>query len=186
MSEERASSKAKEYSSTGIMLVIVGTVGLVLNTLNFVGMIHIPILSKAYLNFTVLSVLLVVFVIFGISSIRNAKKFQSVGEEQDLWEERALTWAREHMTQEIVDSYVYEEENLFEESKTGENDLEELDAEVIENNLVEKAEFGDDASYYVRAAKMKAMLVEQFGVIDDAVLEDVVEILYDSIFEMNA
>ena len=145
--------KAEEYKSSAGALMIVGVLGLALIIVYELGVLPITLYFNKPLVYGVMGTVFVFFIIASIFSMTQYKKaLQYAGEEDQL-----VNKIKEFMeSQEIKDQILAEEKNT--------NGL-------SEENL-----------YFVRAAKMKRMLMEQFSEAEEVLIDKMVDDYYDEWF----
>lgn len=106
-----SSKKAQEFKSGAFSLLIVGGLGLaaVLLVLFDIIPLHMNLFSK-YLILGVMGTLFVLFLVMGLLSIKSYKKFEIKATEEDNLTANILSWCKEHLTSDIIDAEIEEEE----------------------------------------------------------------------------
>jgi len=95
----KKSDRYSDFSSTGIMLIILGIAGLGYVTLNAVGIIH---LINSTFTYVLNAALFIGAILFGISSLNSAQKMKGQISEEEEVETKIRTWLTENITQEWV------------------------------------------------------------------------------------
>lgn len=151
-----SAERAEDNRSSAWTLLIVGGIGLVVLILGFFGIIPLPIggFSK-YMFYGVLSVLCIIFVICGFISLKKSKVYSAA----------AVT--EKDNKQQIIDWCV-------------ENEI----AAKIDNSLInEVLGMSEEEKYFKRAERLKQVVFAQFQSMSLEFLSDVVDDIYDSLFE---
>jgi len=106
-----SSKKAQEFKSGAFSLLIVGGLGLVAVLLILFDIIPLQmnIFSK-YLILGVMGTLFVLFLVMGFLSIKSYKKFEIKATEEDNLTANISAWCKEHLTSDIIDAELEEEE----------------------------------------------------------------------------
>jgi len=106
-----SSKKAQEFKSGAFSLLIVGGLGLVAVLLILFDIIPLQmnIFSK-YLILGVMGTLFVLILVMGFLSIKSYKKFEIKATEEDNLTANISAWCKEHLTSDIIDAELEEEE----------------------------------------------------------------------------
>ncbi len=149
---ENARAKGQEYKSTGVMLIIVGLIGIVIDILMFTGHFVITFTgSGKYMSVGVMGALFLAFMIFGFSSLKSGDRLLAKGDEEESLEIKINGWVKENLTKASID---------------GEEDFSDMDESV---------------AYFKRTEIMKNKILENFK-IEEGLLEELIEKYYDEIF----
>lgn len=145
--------KAEEYKSSAGALMIVGVLGLALIVVNELGLLPIALNFNKPLVYGVMGTVFVFFIIASIFSMTQYKKALQYADEED------------QLVNKIKE---------FMESQTVKNQI--LDGEKNADK------HSDEDLYFVRAAKMKRMLMEQFPEAEEALVDKMVDDFYEEWF----
>lgn len=149
---ENSKAKGQEYKSTGVMLIIVGLIGIVIDILMLTGHFVITFTgSGKYMSAGVMGALFLAFMIFGVSSLKSADRLLTKGDEEESLEIKIDSWVKENLTKDSIDE---------------EEDLSDVDESV---------------AYFKRTEIMKNKILENFK-IEEGLLEELIEKYYDEIF----
>lgn len=146
--------RAEENRTSAYTLLIVGSLGLVLDILFFMDVIqiHMTLVSK-YMIGGVMGVMFVLFLVMGMVSMRNSKILQKkAGTENNLTQE-IRKWCSINLSGEEIDSKLA------------------LDG------------FSEEAKYFQRFEKVKELIQNQFVNLDEAYLDRLIDELYPEVFE---
>ncbi|MDD3367809.1 MAG: hypothetical protein PHP50_02810 [Lachnospiraceae bacterium] len=146
--------KAEENKSSAVTLLGVGSVGIVILILLWLGVIPIQLnVTSKYMITGVMGVLFLLFIIMGAVSLRNFKIFAQKAKSDSGIAEQIKEWCSSNLNAADVDA------DLF-------DDTEE-----------------EEAKYFKRNAKMKQLISEKFMNLDEGFLEQLVDEIYEEIFE---
>lgn len=147
--------RAEENRTSAYTLLSVGTVGLIVVILFFLGIIPISMtVFGKYMISGVMGVLFILFLVMGIVSLRNFK----------LFKKRAV-----------------KENNLTEEIKNW--CIRNLHPEAMDEELELNAEIPDELKYFQRFDAVKEAVQKQFLNLDESYVERLVEEIYPELFE---
>lgn len=156
---QNSAAKAEDNRSSAYTLLFVGIVGFIIVLLIFVGVI--PFYRSAgttkYLVCGVMGALFVLFIVFGIVSMRNSKILFIKAESEDSLLSEMTKWCREHLSAQQIDD--------------------ELSAEEAWEQMAE------EQKYFKRTDKMKKSISDKFMNLDEALLEHFVDEYYQELFE---
>ena len=169
------SLKAAEDKWTSYLLIVVGAAGEALNILSFAGVIHLPI-GQTLMQFVSLSILLIVFFVFGILSLKGAKELEQKGAKEDEWIQRARKFCEENLTKEAVDAF----EMDFDETELSQDTQKQDDEKQQEED---STALFPDAIYFERVEKMKCMIRQGMGDVDEDVLDEFADSYYAELFD---
>lgn len=145
-----------ELHSSAITFFVVSIFGILFLVLNFLGVFSF--LNGAF-SYSVMGILFVAFILIGISTQRKASIVKTAIEEENKRTAAIKDWLLKKVTKEILD------ELLVNESIDGE----EIDSEEI---------------YFLQATdKMKEMIQEEFGMLNENYLDRLVEEFYNDHLE---
>lgn len=145
--------KAEEYKSSAGALMIVGVLGLALIIVNELGLIPITLNFNKPMVYGVMGTVFVFFIIFSFVSMSQYKKALQHAEEEDQLVNKI---------KEFMESQGIKDQILAEEKNTG---------GLSEENL-----------YFVRTAKMKHTLMEQFSEAEEILVDKMVDDYYEEWF----
>ena len=150
-----SAARAEDNRSSAWTLLLVGGIGLVVLVLGWFGIIPLPISGfSKYMFCGVLIVLCIIFIIAGIISLKKVK----------VYEEAAVT--EKDNKQLIIDWCV-------------ENEV----AAKIDESLLNEGELSVEEEYFKRSERLKHIVFSQFQSMSIEFLNDVVDDIYDSLFE---
>lgn len=98
-------SSVDENKSSGWVLLIVGSVGIIAVILSMVGVIPIKF-NNPYLFYGVLCAIFVLFLVMGFVSFANAKKFESKAKGEKTLRDSLIEWAEKNLTAEDIDKEI--------------------------------------------------------------------------------
>lgn len=106
-----SSQKAQEFKSGALSLLFVGGIGLIFIILILIRVIplHMNLFSK-YLILGVMGTLFILFLVMGLMSMKSYKKFEIKASEEDNLTKNLLTWAKENLSKEVIDTDLEETE----------------------------------------------------------------------------
>ena len=106
-----SSKKAQDFKSGGFSLLFVGGIGLIFVLLVLFNVIplHMNLFSK-YLIIGVMGSLFILFIVMGFLSVKSYKKFEIKATEEDNLTANISAWCKEHLTSDIIDAELEEEE----------------------------------------------------------------------------
>ena len=154
---QNSAAKAEDNRTSAYTLLFVGILGFVLVVLVFMGVI--PLFRGAettrYFVCGVMGALFVLFIVFGVVSMRNSKILLVQAQAEDSLMSELTKWCGENMTAEQIDGGLFEEEML------------------------------DEQKYFKRTDRMKAIINDKFLNLDQGLLEHFVDEYYQGLFEAN-
>lgn len=150
-----SAAKAEDNRASAYTLFFVGILGFICDMLAFTG--AIPIFHSTgttrYLVCGVMGALFVLFVVFGIVSMRDSKILLVQAESENSLLSELTKWCKENLSAEQIDSELSDEE-MSEEQK-----------------------------YFKRTDQMKAIINDKFMNLDQGLLEHFVDEYYQGLFE---
>lgn len=153
--------KAEDNRSSAYMLLAVGGIGFIVVVLIFFGVI--PLYQNAgvskYLVCGVMGALFVLFIVFGVVSMRDSKLLLIKAKSETSLRSEITKWCLENLDRAAVDS-------LMQEEDAGE-------------------ELTEEEMYYKRTEKMRGAIEDKFMNLDEAFLDDFVDAYYQEIYEDN-
>lgn len=153
---QHSAVKAEDNRTSAHALLFVGVVGFVLDLLIFTNVI--PVLhtsgTSRYFVCGVMGAMFVLFVVFGVVSMRNSKILFVQAQSEDTLISELTKWCEGNLRAEEIDSGLFEEE-MSEEQK-----------------------------YFKRTDKMKEIINNKFMNLDQALLEHFVDEYYQGLFEV--
>jgi hypothetical protein len=152
---QNSAAKAEDNRSSASALLLIGGVGFILDLLVFTNVIPIYHNSNTskYLVCGVMGAMFVLFIVFGIVSMRSSKILFKQAEAEDSLKSEMTKWCEENLSVQAVDAGLFEGEELEEEQK-----------------------------YFKRAEKMKGLISDKFLNLDEAFLEHFVDEYYQILY----
>lgn len=149
---QNTESKSEELSSSGIVLTVVGILGLV-----FVLLVDLKIIPFQFGNVVIMNILMIAlflcFTVFGIYSLKGAKKLKGKAEKENDLTNEITTW--------VYDNY----------------DADKIDYEChLEENIV------DELKYFQRTAYIKEIVNQKFMNLSEDYLDDLIDRMYQKIY----
>ena len=108
-----SSERASENRSSGWMLLVVGTIGIIAVILGIMGILPFR-MGNQYLFYGVMGAIFILFLVSGIMSIKNAKIFDKKAESENSLRSTLLEWCRENLDAQSIDDAVRAEEDTEE------------------------------------------------------------------------
>ena len=151
-----SAERAEENRTSAWTLLIVGGVGLVVLILGFFGIIPLPIRGFSKYMFTgVMSVLFIVFIVSGIISMKKSKVYAEAASTEKDQKQQIIDWCVEN----------------------------QVAARIDESLATEAGELSVEEMYFKRSERLKHVVISQFQSVGVEFLSDVVDDIYDSLFE---
>lgn len=152
---QNSAAKAEDNRTSAYTLFFVGILGFVCDLLVFTGVI--PVFQNAgttrYLVCGVMGALFVLFIVFGVVSMRDSRILLVQAQSEDSLLSELTKWCTENLSAEMIDSELFDEE-ISEEQK-----------------------------YFKRTDKMKAIINDKFINLDQGLLEHFLDEYYQGLFE---
>ena len=152
---QNSAQKAEDNKSSAYMLLIFGALGLIAVILILMGVI--PLYQNSvvtrYFVCGVMGALFLLFIIFGIISMKNFKTLSEKAASEDSLLEEITKWC-----------------------------LENLSAAQIDEGLFTSEEIPDEQKYFWRTDKMKQLIQAQFMNLDAAFLDNFIDDYYQNLF----
>lgn len=146
--------KAEEFKSSGIVLLAVGILGILFMLGVDFGILPLKLNNLIMMNI-IMNALFVFFVIFGVYSLKGAKKYAGEAVEERNTTKEIKSWVLEHLSADEIDE------------KSGCN----------------KQEESDEILYFKRYAYLKKAISDKYINLDEDYLEQLVENLYQELYE---
>lgn len=147
------SDKAKDNRSSAWTLLVVGILGIVVLILAFTGILPFHI-GNSYLFYGVMTALFLLFIVTGVTSLKNAKIFDKKAESENSLRETMTKWCRENLK------------------------AAEIDAEIDQST-----ELPEELLYFKRSELIKKKLNHQFMNLDQAFVDYFIDDeIYDMVF----
>lgn len=154
---QHSAVKAEDNRTSAHALLFVGVVGFILDLLIFTDVI--PVLhtsgTSRYFVCGVMGAMFVLFVVFGVVSMRNSKILFVQAQSEDTLISELTKWCESNLNAEEIDRDLFEEE-MSEEQK-----------------------------YFKRTDRMKEIISDKFMNLDQALLEHFVDEYYQGLFEVS-
>lgn len=150
---QRKGERAEDLKSSGQVLLLVGILGCVVMLLIDFGILPIKLGNLVMMNVLMIALFLM-FIGFGIYSLRGAAQYKAQASDEDEQTEKIMTWIKDSLTAQQIDA---------------DAQIEPADAEEIR--------------FFKRAESMKIKIAEQFDDLDESFLDSLVETVYQEFFE---
>lgn len=152
---QNSAAKAEDNRTSAYTLLFVGILGFVLVVLVFTGVISVfqNAETTRYFVCGVMGALFVLFIVFGVVSMRNSKILLIQAQSEDSLLSELAKWCEENLRAEQIDSGLFEEE------------------------------ISDEQKYFKRTEKMKSIINDKFLNLDQGLLEHFVDEYYQRLFE---
>lgn len=153
---ESSSKKMEENKAAAWSLLFVGSVGIILIVLCLTGVFPLPEFFKgAYLFFTIMGALCLLFLVMGFVSFRSAKGFEKDVESENSLKASLEEWCKENLKGEDIDRYI----------------------------RMRNPGLDEDAMFFPRNELIKARINHQFMNLDQAFLDRFVdEVVFEMVF----
>lgn len=152
---QNSAAKAEDNRASAYTLFFVGILGFACDLLVFTGVI--PLFQNAgttrYLVCGVMGALFVLFIVFGVVSMRDSRILLVQAQSEDSLLSELTKWCKENLSAETIDNKLFDEE-MSEEQK-----------------------------YFKRTDKMKAIINDKFMNLDQGLLEHFLDEYYQELFE---
>lgn len=154
---QNSAAKAEDNRTSAYTLLLVGIVGFILVLLVFAGVIPVYQGSSTTKYFVcgVMGAMFVLFIVFGVVSMRNSKILLIKAKSEDSLLSEITKWCEGNLSAQQID------EDLFDE------------------------EIAEEQKYFKRTAKMKKMINDKYMNLDEALLEHFVDEYYQELFEVK-
>lgn len=150
----KASEKAANYKSSASSLLFVSGLLIVLMVCVYLGLLPIQLVKNAeFIVMGTFGFMTVLFLVLGVKSLRDAKRFQAMSADEDKKTAEIHDWFMASFNKDAIDGKL------------------SIDSE------------DEQMSYYARCDFMKEKIEEQFGKQESSYLEKMIEDLYMEIFE---
>ena len=153
---QNSAARAEDNRSSAYTLLAVGSIGFVVILLMFLGVI--PVYQNAgmtkYLVCGVMGAMFILFIVFGVVSMRSSKVLFSKAKAEDSLMTEMEKWCQTNLSPSKVDEGLFEDEELPEEQK-----------------------------YFKRTDKMKSMISDKFLNLDEAFLDHFIDEYYQKLYE---
>lgn len=107
-------SSAEDNKSSGWVLLFVGVAGIIAVILCMVGVIPLKF-ANPYLFYGVFIAVFVLFLVMGVVSFANAKKFEVKANSENTLKEELIKWTSKNLTAEIIDKEIDDSDKEAEE-----------------------------------------------------------------------
>lgn len=98
-------SRAQDNKSSAWVLTIIGILGLVVSILGFFKVIPFRV-GNPYFFYGIITALFLVFIVMGVVSFINGKKFERKVSSEVTVYDSIISWAKKNLTAEIIDSKI--------------------------------------------------------------------------------
>jgi uncharacterized Zn finger protein (UPF0148 family) len=97
-----SSQRASDNRSSGWILLIIGTLGIVFEILGVTGVLPVKF-GNQYLFYGVMGAIFILFLVAGVMSIKNARLFDKKAESENTLRSTLIEWCRENLSAQAVD-----------------------------------------------------------------------------------
>jgi len=151
----KAEEKAENYKSSAYLLMIAGAAGMIFVVLFMLGVIQINIAENIrIISYITLTILFMVFLIMGVHSARDAKKYSKEAEDENQLTVEITQWFLESYTPDSIEQYVEEPSD----------------------------DDADEIKYYKRIEAISALITKRYEKLDKAFLSKLIDDLYQELF----
>ncbi len=152
---QNSAQMAEENRSSGYMLLVIGGIGLLAVILLSAGVISLPFLSaNRYMVCGVMGGLFFLFIVMGVLSMKSSRVLQRKAETENNLTSEMKKWCADNLT-----------------------------AEMIDEDLFQKEETGEEIRYFKRTDRMKHRISCQFVNLDEDFLDAFVDDYYAELFD---
>lgn len=154
---QNKTEQAKEVKSSAVALMIVGTVGLILDILYILNVIPTKwsIFTKT-ITCSVMGVLFVVLIIMGFLSVKSVKNLLSFAKEEDKMTGEIEKWYQKELTSGQIDN-------------------------MLEGRM--ERDLPEEEKYFYRIEQIRHVLTEKFMNLDPAYADNMTEKIYQELYE---
>lgn len=150
-----SAERAEDNRSSAWTLLLVGGIGVIVLILGFFGIIPFPMSGfSKYMFFGVLMVLCLIFIASGVISLKKSKVYSAAAETEKDNKQLIIDWCMENEV-----------------------------AQKINDSLMSEGEMSVEEEYFKRSERLKHVVFSQFQSMSIEFLSDVVDDIYDSLFE---
>lgn len=150
---QRKGDRAEDLKSSGQVLLLVGILGCVVMLLIDFEILPIKLGNLVMMNVLMIALFLM-FIGFGIYSLRGAAQYKAQASDEDEQTEKIMTWIKDSLTAKQIDA---------------DAQIEPADSEEIR--------------FFKRAESMKIRIAAQFDDLDESYLDSLIETVYQEFFE---
>lgn len=150
---QRKGDRAEDLKSSGQVLLLVGILGCVVMLLIDFEILPIKLGNLVMMNVLMIALFLM-FIGFGIYSLRGAAQYKAQASDEDEQTEKIMTWIKDSLTAKQIDA---------------DAQIEPADSEEIR--------------FFKRAESMKIRIAAQFDNLDESYLDSLIETVYQEFFE---
>lgn len=159
---QSSEAKAENNRSSAYTLLAVGSVGFIVVLLIFFNVI--PVYRNAginkYLVCGVMGAMFVLFIVFGIVSMRDSKLLLVKAKSENTLRSEIARWCQENLDCTAIDALILEEGETL-------------------------ADLTEEERYYRRTERMRAAINDKFMNLDDAFVDNFVDDYYQEMYEDN-
>ncbi len=150
---KNSADKAEDFKSSGVILLVVGILGIAVMVLIDLGILPFSF-GNLILTNILMNTLFVIFIVFGIYSLKGAKKYAGEADDEKNLTKEIKAWAAENLKADEVDAISGCEED-------------------------EEEEF----LYFKRYAYLRYVISEKFVNLEESYLEFLTESIYQKLYE---
>lgn len=154
---KKASERADEYKSSAYSLILVGVVGMCFLGLCALGIIPFSVADHMkYIFYIVLSLMFVAFIVIGIRSFKSAHDLiLKSHDEENVTEGIAILFSQKYSAADI-DKMSFDENDCA---------------------------LTDEDKYFKRADTIRALIIDNFGQLEEGFISAQIEVIYSSLYE---
>lgn len=154
-SYQNSAAKAEDNKSSAYILLFMGVAGFIFVFLVFMGIIpfYQNDSTTRYLVCGVMGAMFVLFIVFGIVSMRNSRILLVKAKSEDSLLSELTKWCENNLSVEMIDAGLFEDE------------------------------VGEEQKYFMRTDRMRTIISDKFMNLDEAFLEHFVDEYYQRLFE---
>lgn len=151
---------AEDNKSSGFSMIFVGTAGIILMVLIFLGIIPLRIGGYGqYLTYGVMGAMFIGFLVIGIKSLVLSKKYSEQAVLENSKNDEIISWFLDSFSASEIDADAYKTDDI--------NTLPDIDI------------------YYKRMDNIKDKITAQYIDLDEAFLDKIAEDIFESLYENN-
>ena len=153
----KASDRAKEYKDSAYSLLLVGGLGIIFLILCLTNTIHINIAENIRVIFFVtMLVMFLIFIFVGVKNLVEAKTINALASDEENLSSDIRAYFTDNYDKESIDKLVFNEEDI---------------------------DLRNELKFFKREEFIRNVILEKFGQLDQAFLDNEVEIVYNNIYE---
>ncbi|MBR1692822.1 MAG: hypothetical protein IJ711_08625, partial [Lachnospiraceae bacterium] len=182
--------RAEEYKSSAWALLIVGVLGLALIVIYELGLLPVQFHFNKVMIYGVMGTVFVLFLVIAVYSFAQSKKLFAQAETEDGLKERILNYLASNFPKEQpADEETKAPQEGQDEGKQAkkngehkESHTQQPDEEDVGQTEQGAEHGGEEQLYFVRTARMKRALMDEFAEADAAFIEQLVDDYYEQLY----